>query len=57
LAGIRWSGEANLSFIMLGAALLWFGWFGFKGRKATTAEQAGLIWVNTLVTPAAAMRG
>ncbi|MFJ5861142.1 ammonium transporter [Pseudarthrobacter sp. NPDC092439] len=45
----------NLPFIMLGAAILWFGWFGFNGGAATTAEQAGLIWVNTLVTPAAAM--
>lgn len=45
----------NIPFIMLGAAILWFGWFGFNGGAATTAEQAGLIWINTLVTPAAAM--
>lgn len=45
----------NVPFIMLGAAILWFGWFGFNGGAATTAEQAGLIWINTLVTPAAAM--
>jgi Amt family ammonium transporter len=45
----------NVPFIMIGAAILWFGWFGFNGGAATTAEQAGLIWVNTLVTPAAAM--
>ncbi|MFF1253252.1 ammonium transporter [Pseudarthrobacter sp. NPDC058329] len=45
----------NVPFIMLGAAILWFGWFGFNGGAAITAEQAGLIWVNTLVTPAAAM--
>ncbi len=45
----------NVPFIMLGAAMLWFGWFGFNGGAATTAEQAGLIWVNTLVAPAAAM--
>jgi Amt family ammonium transporter len=45
----------NIPFIMLGAAILWFGWFGFNGGAATSAEQAGLIWINTLVTPAAAM--
>lgn len=45
----------NVPFIMLGAAILWFGWFGFNGGAASTAEQAGLIWINTLVTPAAAM--
>jgi ammonium transporter, Amt family len=45
----------NIPFIMLGAAILWFGWFGFNGGAASSAEQAGLIWVNTLVTPAAAM--
>ena len=45
----------NVPFIMLGAGLLWFGWFGFNAGAATTVEQAGLIWVNTLVTPCAAM--
>jgi Amt family ammonium transporter len=45
----------NVPFIMIGAAILWFGWFGFNGGAASTVEQAGLIWVNTLVTPAAAM--
>ncbi|WP_254678694.1 ammonium transporter [Arthrobacter sp. 24S4-2] len=45
----------NIPFIMLGAAILWFGWFGFNGGAATTAEQAGLIWINTLVAPGAAM--
>ena len=47
----------NIPFVMLGAAILWFGWFGFNGGAATTAEQAGLIWVNTLAAPAAAMLG
>ncbi|MET3720619.1 ammonia channel protein AmtB [Arthrobacter sp. UYEF21] len=37
----------NVPFIMLGAAILWFGWFGFNGGAATTAGQAGLIWINT----------
>lgn len=45
----------NVPFIMLGAGILWFGWFGFNAGAATTAEQAGLIWINTLAAPAAAM--
>ncbi|WP_271394315.1 ammonium transporter [Neomicrococcus lactis] len=47
----------NIPFVMLGAALLWFGWFGFNGGAAGTAEQAGLIWINTLVAPCAAVIG
>ncbi len=47
----------NIPFIMLGAGLLWFGWFGFNAGAATTAEQAGLIWVNTLAAPAAGLLG
>ena len=47
----------NIPFVMLGAAILWFGWFGFNGGAASTAEQGGLIWVNTLAAPAAAMLG
>ncbi|GAA1138463.1 ammonium transporter [Ornithinicoccus hortensis] len=45
----------NVPFVMLGAALLWFGWFGFNGGAAGSSEELGLIWVNTLVAPAAAM--
>ncbi|MGM7669965.1 ammonium transporter [Microbacterium sp. A93] len=47
----------NIPFVMLGAALLWFGWFGFNGGAASDAAEAGLIWVNTLAAPAAAMLG
>lgn len=46
----------NLTLVMLGAALLWFGWFGFNAGSALGAGPlAGLAWVNTLVAPAAAM--
>ncbi|MCT2008447.1 ammonium transporter [Micrococcus lylae] len=47
----------NIPFVMLGATLLWFGWFGFNGGAATDVQTAGLIWVNTLAAPAAAMVG
>ena len=45
----------NLPLVMLGSAILWFGWFGFNAGAATTVEQAALVWTNTLVAPAAAM--
>ncbi|GEA84748.1 MAG: ammonium transporter [Cellulomonas sp.] len=46
----------NLPFVMLGAALLWFGWFGFNAGSAFTADgNAGLAWLNTTVATAAAM--
>ena len=46
----------NLPFVMLGAALLWFGWFGFNAGSAFTADGlAGLAWVNTTVSTAAAI--
>ncbi|MDR1118114.1 MAG: ammonium transporter [Bifidobacteriaceae bacterium] len=45
----------NVPFVMLGAALLWIGWFGFNAGSAGAAnDQAGLAWVNTFVATAAA---
>ena len=57
-----WPREAmrphNLPFVMLGAGLLWFGWFGFNAGSATAADGvAGIAFVNTLVATAAAMLG
>jgi len=48
----------NLPFVMLGAALLWFGWFGFNAGSAGAANgTAGLAWLNTTVATCAAMLG
>ncbi|MPV39024.1 ammonium transporter [Georgenia subflava] len=48
----------SLPLTMLGAALLWFGWFGFNAGSAFTADGlAGLAWVNTTTAAAAAVLG
>jgi len=48
----------NLPFVMLGAALLWFGWFGFNAGSAFAADNyAALAWVNTTVATSIAMLG
>ncbi|WP_221437990.1 hypothetical protein [Schaalia hyovaginalis] len=45
----------NLPFVMVGAALLLFGWFGFNAGSAFTADAlAGSAWVNTAAAAAAA---
>ena len=46
----------NVPFVVLGAGLLWFGWFGFNGGSAFAADGiAALAFLNTMVAPAAAM--
>jgi ammonium transporter, Amt family len=43
----------NALYILLGAGLLWFGWFGFNGGSGFSTGQAGVLaFVNTLLTPA-----
>ena len=40
----------NLTLVMIGAGLLWFGWFGFNAGSAVAANNtAAVVWVNTLV--------
>jgi len=46
----------NVPFVLLGAALLWFGWLGFNGGSALAAnESAVLAFVNTMLAPAATL--
>jgi Amt family ammonium transporter len=48
----------NLPFVLLGAGLLWFGWFGFNAGSAVGANGlAGLAFVNTAVATAGAIVG
>ena len=48
----------NLTLVMLGAGLLWFGWFGFNAGSAVSAgNTASVAFVNTLVATGAAALG
>ncbi|WP_422070731.1 ammonium transporter [Streptomyces hoynatensis] len=48
----------NLPMVLLGAALLWFGWFGFNAGSALSPNgTAALMALNTQVATAAAIIG
>jgi ammonium transporter, Amt family len=46
---------SNLAYMLIGAGLLWIGWFGFNGGSALAANgAAGLAMVNTQIAAALA---
>ena len=57
--GLRAAGASlphNVPFTLLGAGLLWFGWFGFNAGSALAANaQAALAFVNTMLAPTATL--
>jgi Amt family ammonium transporter len=46
----------NAMYVLLGAGLLWFGWFGFNGGSGfSTGQGSVLAFTNTLLCPAATL--
>jgi len=48
----------NLTLVMIGAALLWFGWFGFNAGSQIAADNtAAVVFMNTFIATCAAGLG
>jgi Amt family ammonium transporter len=48
----------NVPLTMIGAGLLWFGWFGFNaGSELAPDGTSALVWINTTTATCAAMIG
>jgi ammonium transporter, Amt family len=46
----------NAVYVLLGAGLLWFGWFGFNGGSGFSAGTSGVLaFTNTLLCPASTL--
>ena len=46
----------NAVYVLIGAGLLWFGWFGFNGGSGfSTGDASVLAFTNTLLCPAATL--
>jgi ammonium transporter, Amt family len=46
----------NAIYVLVGAGLLWFGWFGFNGGSGfNTGANSTLAFTNTLLTPACSL--
>lgn len=59
---LGWPGEAarphNLPAVMLGAGILWFGWFGFNAGSALAADGlAAIAFLNTMLAGGTGMLG